>query len=206
MASRRPKFIDAFAAAFDAYAREGLEQARAAKAKTYRVDWGDMPFFTRAFNLARYWDGRSEPYDDALDLPPFPYGPLKKLRKKLGPSAQELFQNGEGVQLMSPDGWDTAFDGPEDIEAGRWVCLMVDATILRLESVHRRTRGIAVEFRGHDGQDARKAAYYIDNIRDLREERGYSVPAAAVKELLEIFTDRPDPAWLKAAATLPTGR
>ncbi len=205
MATKPLKFVDAFAKEFDAYARTGLELARAANAKTYRVDWSDMPFFTRAFQLARYWDDGSAPYEDSLDMPTFPYAALKKLRKKLGGSAVELFQNEEGVLLTSEDGWDAAFDNTCDIEAGRWVCLMVDATILRLEAVYQRTRGITVVFCGHDGQDAKKANYYIENIRDLREERGYGVPAAAVKELLEIFSDQIDPAWIKAAGKLPSG-
>lgn len=205
MATKPLKFVDAFAKEFDAYARAGLEQARVAKAKTYRVDWSDMPFFTRAFQLARYWGDGSAPYVDALDLPEFPYPQLKKLRKKLGSSAEELFQNEEGVLLTSEDGWDAAFDNTCDIEAGRWVCLMVDAAILRLEADHQRTRGITVEFCGHDGQDAKKASYYLDAIRDLREERSYGVPVAAVKELLEVFTDQIDPTWIKAASKLPSG-
>jgi hypothetical protein len=199
------KFVDAYRARFEAYAREGLEQAKRAGAKKFRVDWGDGPFFCRAYNLARYGDDDAQPYEDGLELPEFPREAVRALAEA-NPEDEPFFTNEDEVAIYDEEeGWDAAFDCGPYMEAGEWVKLMVDDSIRAIGeklASDPASQGIQVELCGNDGLFPLTIRDYTKEIREQREERDYRVEAELVKRFIALFTDKPDTAWLKAAAKL----
>ena len=198
------KFVDAYFAKLDEYARAGLAQAISAKAKSFRVDWDDAPFFTRAYNLSRYWDEQPpEANEDQLSLPSFPYEAVKGLQDEVGSGALAFFTSEDGVSLDDRDRWwGCAFDSG-NIEAGKWVQLMIDAAIQRLEATLQKDySNIGIELCGHDGQYPRSVDSYARSIETMRKERGYRVDALVVDRFLTLFTDALDATWLERARKL----
>ena len=199
------KFIDSYKAQLEKYVIEGLNQAKKAKAKQFRLDWSDGPFFCRAFNLAKYFENDTCDYEDALEIENFPLEQIRLFAKE-NLDALEFFINEDEVSIYEEgDGWDCAFDCGPYIEAGEWVKLMVDDIIIKMKEKyqnHPDYKEIKIEFCGHDGLYPHNIEHNLEDIRELREEREYSVKPEIIKNYFSLFTDKPEESWLKAAKSI----